>query len=176
MNVPDLELRVEMHSGGRKQCRKTAVILLRSQRSSEWLSRCSDWVAGWTDRQWASTGGSVSGAKWPMRGTDHYFHLALRHRIYCHIYRVCVCGSVTNNNTWVRIGYRIYSLWRFITTQITIINCWCNSSQLIQTEWSHFTNYCNSSKHWLPHSIIHCEHCALLIPETHWWRLTHALA
>jgi hypothetical protein len=22
-----------------------------------------------------------------------------------------VCGSVTNNSTWVRIGYRIYSLW-----------------------------------------------------------------
>jgi hypothetical protein len=34
---------------------------------------------------------------------------------YCHVYRVCVCGSVTNNNTWIRIGYRIYSLWRFIT-------------------------------------------------------------
>jgi hypothetical protein len=29
-------------------------------------------------------------------------------------------GSVTNNTTRVRIGYRIYSLWRFITTQITI--------------------------------------------------------
>jgi hypothetical protein len=25
-------------------------------------------------------------------------------------------GSVTNNSTWIRIGYRIYSLWRFITT------------------------------------------------------------
>jgi hypothetical protein len=41
--------------------------------------------------------------------------------IYCHIYRVCVCGSVINNNTWVRIGYRIYSLWRFQLQQITII-------------------------------------------------------
>jgi hypothetical protein len=40
--------------------------------------------------------------------------------LYCHVYRVCVCGSVTNNNTWIRIGYRIYSLWRFITAQITI--------------------------------------------------------
>jgi hypothetical protein len=30
--------------------------------------------------------------------------------LYCHVYRVCVCGSVTNNNTWIRIGYRIYSL------------------------------------------------------------------
>jgi hypothetical protein len=26
-----------------------------------------------------------------------------------------VCCSVTNNSTWVRIGYRIYLLWRFIT-------------------------------------------------------------
>jgi hypothetical protein len=26
-----------------------------------------------------------------------------------------LCGSVTNNSTWIRIGYRIYSLWRFIT-------------------------------------------------------------
>jgi hypothetical protein len=32
-----------------------------------------------------------------------------------------VCGSVTNNNTWVRIGYRIYSLWRSTTAHITII-------------------------------------------------------
>jgi hypothetical protein len=40
---------------------------------------------------------------------------------YCHIYRVCVCGSVTNNNTWIRIGYRIYSLWKFQLQQITII-------------------------------------------------------
>jgi hypothetical protein len=23
-----------------------------------------------------------------------------------------LCGSVTNNSTWIRIGYRIYSLWR----------------------------------------------------------------
>jgi hypothetical protein len=23
--------------------------------------------------------------------------------------------SVTNNSTWIRIGYRIFSLWRFIT-------------------------------------------------------------
>jgi hypothetical protein len=29
---------------------------------------------------------------------------------------------VTDNSTRVRIGYRIYSLWRFITTQITITN------------------------------------------------------
>jgi hypothetical protein len=30
-------------------------------------------------------------------------------------YTTGVCGSVTNNTTRVRIGYRIYSLWRFIT-------------------------------------------------------------
>jgi hypothetical protein len=29
-------------------------------------------------------------------------------------------GGVTNNSTWVRIGYRIYSLWRFTAaTQVT---------------------------------------------------------
>jgi hypothetical protein len=40
--------------------------------------------------------------------------------ILSHVPRLC--GSVTNNSTTrVRIGYRIYSLWRFITTQITII-------------------------------------------------------
>jgi hypothetical protein len=27
-----------------------------------------------------------------------------------------LCVVVTNNSTWFRIGYRIYSLWRFITT------------------------------------------------------------
>jgi hypothetical protein len=33
-----------------------------------------------------------------------------------------VCGGVTNNTTTrVRIGYRIYSLWRFIDAHITII-------------------------------------------------------
>jgi hypothetical protein len=30
------------------------------------------------------------------------------------------CGSVTNNSTRVRIGYRIYSLWRFTAAHITI--------------------------------------------------------
>jgi hypothetical protein len=29
-------------------------------------------------------------------------------------------GSVTNNSTRVRIGYRIYSLWRFTAAHITI--------------------------------------------------------
>jgi hypothetical protein len=29
-------------------------------------------------------------------------------------------GSVTNNSTWVRIGYRIYSPWRFTAAHITI--------------------------------------------------------
>jgi hypothetical protein len=38
--------------------------------------------------------------------------------IYCHVYQVC--GSMTNNSTWVRIGYRIYSLWRFTAAHITI--------------------------------------------------------
>jgi hypothetical protein len=32
-----------------------------------------------------------------------------------------MCGSVTNNSTWIRIGYGIYSLWRFTAAHITII-------------------------------------------------------
>jgi hypothetical protein len=32
-----------------------------------------------------------------------------------------MCGSVTDNSTWIRIGYRIYSLWRFTAAHITII-------------------------------------------------------
>jgi hypothetical protein len=34
-----------------------------------------------------------------------------------------MCGSVTNNSTWIRIGYWIYSLWRFIAAHITITDC-----------------------------------------------------
>jgi hypothetical protein len=39
--------------------------------------------------------------------------------VLSHIPRLC--GGVTNNSTTrVRIGYRIYSLWRFIAAHITI--------------------------------------------------------
>jgi hypothetical protein len=38
---------------------------------------------------------------------------------YYHVYHGCV-GSMTNNTTRVRIGYRIYSLWRFTAAHITI--------------------------------------------------------
>jgi hypothetical protein len=38
--------------------------------------------------------------------------------IYIVTYTMSVWGSVT---TWIRIGYRIYSLWRFQLQQITII-------------------------------------------------------
>jgi hypothetical protein len=60
-------------------------------------------------------------------------------------YTIYVCGSVTNNSTTrVRIGSRIYSLWRFTAAHITITDSWHNNSQLIHAEWSHSTNYCNS--------------------------------
>jgi hypothetical protein len=39
-----------------------------------------------------------------------------------------VYGSVTSNNTWVRIGYRIYSLWRFIAA--ANYNYWLLTQQL----------------------------------------------
>jgi hypothetical protein len=34
-----------------------------------------------------------------------------------------VCSSVTNNSTWIRIGYRIYSPWRFTAAYNTITDC-----------------------------------------------------
>jgi hypothetical protein len=37
--------------------------------------------------------------------------------IYCHVLGMC---SVTNNTTRVRIGYRIYSLWRSQLQMVTI--------------------------------------------------------
>jgi hypothetical protein len=40
--------------------------------------------------------------------------------IYIVTYTTDVCGSVTNNSMWIRIGYRIYSLWRFTAAHITI--------------------------------------------------------
>jgi hypothetical protein len=61
---------------------------------------------------------------------------------YCHIYRVCVCGSVTNNNTWVRIGYRIYSLWKFQLQQITIIMNTMNTIALIASRVPLTELYC----------------------------------
>jgi hypothetical protein len=36
---------------------------------------------------------------------------------YCHVLRM---GSVTNNSTWIRIGYRIYSLWLLQLHMVTI--------------------------------------------------------
>jgi hypothetical protein len=50
--------------------------------------------------------------------------------IYCHVPGM---GSVTNNSTWIRIGYRIYSLWRFTAAHNTITG-WYNNSQL-NTRW-----------------------------------------
>jgi hypothetical protein len=67
-------------------------------------------------------------------------------------------GSVTNNTTRVRIGYRIYSLWRFAaTTQITIM-VWILLSELHCTDVSlrRLTD-----EDWL-----------LLLPETNRRRLT----
>jgi hypothetical protein len=44
--------------------------------------------------------------------------LSIHVRILSHIPRLC--GICDNILTWIRIGYRIYSLWRFITAHITI--------------------------------------------------------
>jgi hypothetical protein len=47
-------------------------------------------------------------------------HFLLVPQVNIVTYTGYVCGSVTSNNTWVRIGYRIYSLWRFTAAHITI--------------------------------------------------------
>jgi hypothetical protein len=47
-------------------------------------------------------------------------------KVHVHICNIlsCVpqlsCGSMTNNSTWIQIGHRIYSLWRFTAAHITI--------------------------------------------------------
>jgi hypothetical protein len=61
---------------------------------------------------------------------------------YCHVYRM---GSMTNNTTRVRIGYRIYLLWRFrATTQITIMG---NTLAFLAS--------------WIPLSELHCTDVSL---------------
>jgi hypothetical protein len=59
--------------------------------------------------------------------------------LYCHVLRM---GSVTNNSTWVRIEYRIYSLWRFTAAiQVTIpANTLALSASLIPLTELHCTD------------------------------------
>jgi hypothetical protein len=46
----------------------------------------------------------------------HVIRITLQNAVSIVTYNRYVCGSVTNNSTTrVRIGYWIYSLWRFIT-------------------------------------------------------------
>jgi hypothetical protein len=40
--------------------------------------------------------------------------------LYIVTYTTCGVVCMTNNSTWIRIGYRIYSQWRFIPAHITI--------------------------------------------------------
>jgi hypothetical protein len=68
-------------------------------------------------------------------------------------------GGVTNNCTWIRIGYRIYSLWRF--TAAADYYYWEN----LKTGTGSFSDLTDGT--------------ALrrrLNSRTHWRRLTHALA
>jgi hypothetical protein len=53
--------------------------------------------------------------------------------IYCHIYHVCG-GSVTNNSTRVRIGYRIYSLWRLQLHRVQLLRKLSTRSSLDPTD------------------------------------------
>jgi hypothetical protein len=47
----------------------------------------------------------------------HYCIPLQENKTYCHVLQM---GSVTNNSTWIRIGYQIYSLWRFTPAHITV--------------------------------------------------------
>jgi hypothetical protein len=129
---------------------------------------------------WRETGSVVYGCCWPS--TAQYFtgliptglmtifyclnfetspKLENNGPVYCHVLRV---GRVTNNTTRVRIGYRIYSLWRFTAAQITImvndlalVASWILLSELHCTDpltRTPKTSYC-----WLP--------CNATVPE--WW-------
>jgi hypothetical protein len=75
---------------------------------------------------------------------------------YCHV----LGGSVTNNSTWIRIGYRIYSLRRFtaatqvtitvntkalVASQIPLTKLYCTDVSLRRLNWTVAT-------HWLTHS------------------------
>jgi hypothetical protein len=85
---------------------------------------------------------------WRQFGT----HLA---EILGHGQGLCCAGSVTNNCTWVRIGYRIYSLWRFITAHITILmnTIALVASQIPLTElyWANVSLRGLTDKHFLTH-------------------------
>jgi hypothetical protein len=43
---------------------------------------------------------------------SHFILSVNKYPLYCHV----PGGGVTNNSTWIRIGYRIYSLWSFTSS------------------------------------------------------------
>jgi hypothetical protein len=77
-------------------------------------------------------------------------------------------ATVTNNTTRIRIGYRIYSLWRFITAHITIteniLTLALVASWILLSE-QHCTDSLTPTTNWriLAHALI---------PETDWRKLT----
>jgi hypothetical protein len=75
---------------------------------------------------------------------------------------------VTNNSARVRIGYRIYSLWRFAAaTQVAIS---ANTLALVASQIMLMELHCADVS-----LRGHCDNCILLTPATNWRRLTHAL-
>jgi hypothetical protein len=83
------------------------------------------------------------------------------------VYHGCVwCGTVTNYSTWIRIGYQIYLLWRFISTHITITSFWHTSTKYTLNDLTRIITATLANRR-LPPTIIHFEHYTLLIPNTH---------
>jgi hypothetical protein len=101
-----------------------------------------------------------------------FFQERQKTAIYCIIFsripRLCVVvWLITLRGFWLDTGFIHYG-----DIQLQQITIAMNTIALTTATTTHLTYYCNSSKHWLPPSIIHCKHCTLQIPETHWRRLT----
>jgi hypothetical protein len=100
--------------------------------------------------------------------------------VYIVTYTGYVCGIVTNNSTWVRIGYRIYSLWDYncsrlqlhwqlaqrLTTKYTLNDLTRLITATLRTLASAFYNSL-----WAPYSSDSGDQLTT-ISLTHWRRLT----
>jgi hypothetical protein len=106
----------------------------------------------------------------PEDGVLHSHCRETSNRIYTRISRIPqMCGVVvwliTLRGFGLDIGFIHYEDYNCSILQL-LANA-TTTHNWIQSEWSHSTYCWNSSKHWLPPSIIHFEHCTLLISNTH---------
>jgi hypothetical protein len=79
-------------------------------------------------------------------------------------------GSVANNCTWIRIGYRIYSLWRLQLHMVTIT---VSTTALVASRIPLTELHCaDVSLRVLTHALTPKTNWRRLIPKTDWRRLT----